>query len=75
MKHAKPLTLYTDHNKITKLKATAHHGGYEKLQFCALEFNKELNDENGQLTIARLVLWVYNSLQKVRCRAKGKIGA
>ena len=36
--------------KITKLKATAHHESVakdidEKLQFWALEFNKELNDE------------------------------
>jgi very-short-patch-repair endonuclease len=36
--------------KIIKLKATAHHGSVpkdidEKLQFWALEFNKELNDE------------------------------
>ena len=31
--------------KITKLKATAHHGGDEKLQFWALEFNKELDVE------------------------------
>jgi very-short-patch-repair endonuclease len=36
--------------KITKLKATAHHGSVpkdidEKLQFWALEFNKELSDE------------------------------
>jgi very-short-patch-repair endonuclease len=36
--------------KITKLKATVHHGSVpkdinEKLQFWALEFNKELNDE------------------------------
>jgi very-short-patch-repair endonuclease len=36
--------------KITKLKATAHHESIpkdidEKLQFWALEFNKELNDE------------------------------
>jgi hypothetical protein len=36
--------------KITKLKATAHHESApedidEKLQFWALEFNKELNDE------------------------------
>jgi hypothetical protein len=36
--------------KITKLKASAHHGSVakdidENLQFWALEFNKELNDE------------------------------
>ena len=44
--------------KITKLTATAHHESIpkdidEKLQFWALEFNKELNDEKGQLTISR----------------------
>ena len=47
---------------LKKLKATAYHGSIpkdidEKLQFCALEFNKDLDDEKWTANHFKVTSW------------------